>query len=226
MPFPGQAKTQFTMKNRIFFASFFILAGLYAVSAQNKGYITVMQSETAVPAMYDGAIAKLKEAGVWELGWTFHAIGAMQPAGLYSFGIFPDKASLDARSAKNMEVYKANNINTPPLQVYPVYNQQMEPIPAVILPGAVLIHFKPGAMSAAQYDKILEGLAAAGQQDNPSRLFHVAFSASEGHLEVIDIWESAEKFEAFGQVLIPILQGIFDELPTPEVYGLHNLFLK
>ncbi|HMQ88442.1 MAG TPA: hypothetical protein PKB07_12695 [Flavilitoribacter sp.] len=81
-------------------------------------------------------------------------------------------------------------------------------------------------MTAAQYNKILQGLTAAGQQDNPGRLFHAAFTVSEGHLEVVDIWESVEKFQAFGQVLIPILQGIFDELPAPEVYGLHNLFLK
>ncbi len=214
------------MKNLLVFIYFFMLTGLQVAFGQNKGFITLTQSESATTALYDGAVVKLKEAGVWEMGWTFHALGAMQPTGLFSIGVFPDKPALDARVAKTDAVFKTNNLSVPPAQAYEIYNLLRNPALTAAPAGAILVHFQPKAMTPAQYEQILVDLEKAGQGENPARLFHVAFKSADGNLQVIDIWESGEKFQAFGGTLIPILEKTFEELPTPTVYGLYNVVAK
>jgi hypothetical protein len=53
--------------------------------------------------------------------------------------------------------------------------------------------------------------------------FHVAFEA-DGVFRVSEIWDSQEKFEAFGQRLMPILQqGGIELAGPPEVLEVHNI---
>lgn len=193
--------------------------------AQNKGYITLTQSPTSGPALYEGAMAKLKAAGVWDFGWTFHAIGAQQPTGLFSIGIFPDKASLDTRLMKNNEVYKANNLSVPPPDAYEVYNL-INTMPGNKPAQAVMLLHDVKGMTPEKYETILKELSKAKAFGNPAQLFHVAFKTPDG-LKVVDIWESPEALQKFAGTLIPILTQVFGATPPqPAVYGLYNYVNK
>jgi len=48
------------------------------------------------------------------------------------------------------------------------------------------------------------------------RSYHVALE-TEGSINVFDIWESQEAFDAFGSTLVPILTGLGIELGAPMV---------
>lgn len=194
--------------------------------AQNKGYITITQSPGAEPSLYEGAMAKLKAAGVWDLGWTFHAIGAKQPTGLFSIGIFPDKAALDTRIMKNNEVFSTNNLSVPAPDAYEIYNVIKPPFPATKPANAVIIFHDIKGMTTAQYDQIMKDLASANALGLKTQLFHVCFKTPEG-LKVVDIWESPEAVQAFAGTLMPILTKIFGGPPPPPAfYGLYNYVSK
>lgn len=193
--------------------------------AQNKGYITITQSPTAELSLYEGAMARLKAAGVWDIGWTFHAIGAQQPAGLFSIGIFPDKAALDTRIMKNNEVFSVNNLSVPAPDVYEIHNMFRAPMnskPA----NAVLIFHDVKGMTPEQYDNIIQDLNKTNSFGLKTQLLHVCFKTPEG-LKVVDIWESPEALQSFAGTLIPILTKIFGTTPPPPaVYGLYNYVSK
>lgn len=194
--------------------------------AQSKGWITLTQSPTSTTQVYDNAVEQLKAAGVWDFGWTYHALGAMQPSGLISIGIFPDKATLDERVEKTGVVFANNNINVPRPQAFEIYNMVRQPISASVTGNAVLIYHSVKGMSPQQYDNIVAELKTLGAFGNPAQLFHVCFSTPDG-LQVVDIWNSAEAFQKFGQTLIPILIKTFgSEPPPPAVYSLYNVVAR
>lgn len=185
-------------------------------------YLSLARSATATPDVYDGAVAKMKAAGVWDFGWTFHALGAMQPAGLMSVGLFPDKPTAEARIAKSDAVFKSNNIPAPAPEVFEVYSLAVAKSPAKPATG-ILVLFDAKGMTTAQYDQIVENFAALGIPQLPAgQIFHAAIKTPDG-LKVVDVWESAEHFKAFGEHLMPVLQKVGVNPGTPIIYILHNL---
>jgi hypothetical protein len=72
-----------------------------------------------------------------------------------------------------------------------------------------------------RYDTTLAQLEEAGAGAPAGRLFHVALE-SDGAIQVFDIWESQEAFDAFGATLIPILTEAGIELNEPMVAQVHN----
>ena len=83
----------------------------------------------------------------------------------------------------------------------------------------------PG-MSAEKYDEVLPIIEASGQFPPDGLEFHVAFNAG-GSFRVSEIWDSKEKFEAFGQRLMPILTENGVELAgPPEVLEVHNIIKR
>jgi hypothetical protein len=56
--------------------------------------------------------------------------------------------------------------------------------------------------------------------------YHVCFG-SEGDLRVSEIWDSQEKFEAFGERLMPILADVGIQFSgDPEVLEVHNIIKR
>jgi hypothetical protein len=45
---------------------------------------------------------------------------------------------------------------------------------------------------------------------------------TDGEIQVFDVWESKEAFEAFGPTLIPILTAAGIEINEPMVARVHN----
>jgi hypothetical protein len=82
--------------------------------------------------------------------------------------------------------------------------------------------FRPAAMDSAQYDECMRRLEAAGASAPVGRLYH-ACHGSGNQLQVFDIWESMETFQAFGPTLGPILQAIGVDPGAPEITLIHNV---
>ena len=86
---------------------------------------------------------------------------------------------------------------------------------------AIVVKYEVMGMSAAKYDGIMRDLTAAGLTHPEGRAYHVCFGDKE-RLQVLDVFESPAKLEAFGAKLMPILQrhGVN---ARPEVLGeTHN----
>ncbi|MEA2154015.1 MAG: hypothetical protein QOE11_155 [Solirubrobacteraceae bacterium] len=71
------------------------------------------------------------------------------------------------------------------------------------------------------YDTTLAQLEDAGVGSPDGRISHVALE-TDGAIQVFDVWESPEAFEAFGATLIPILTAAGIELNEPMVARVHN----
>jgi hypothetical protein len=76
--------------------------------------------------------------------------------------------------------------------------------------------------SASQYDGIMKDLAAAKATHPRGRLFHTAQPRGDSWC-VIDVWESAETFQAFGATLMPILAKNGVPEPALEILPTHNV---
>ena len=59
-------------------------------------------------------------------------------------------------------------------------------------------------MGTDKYEEVQRRLEAVGEAAPAGRSYHVAFHMGDG-LQVVDVWESQEAFDAFGQTLMPIL---------------------
>jgi hypothetical protein len=88
---------------------------------------------------------------------------------------------------------------------------------------AVGYYFAPENMSTDQYDQTMEKLEQAGAGSPDGRLVHVVFKDNRsGSLHVFDVWESEEKFDAFGQTLMPVLDELGIDPGQPEKVEVHN----
>ena len=88
---------------------------------------------------------------------------------------------------------------------------------------AIGYYFSPQNMSTEQYDETLRRLDEAAAATPDGRLVHVVFKDNQsGGLHVFDVWESEEKFDAFGQKLMPILGELGVDPGQPEKVEVHN----
>jgi hypothetical protein len=87
---------------------------------------------------------------------------------------------------------------------------------------ALGIYFAHVGFTPDKYDQTIKQLDAAGAGSPKGRTYHFALE-SNGSVNVFDIWESQEDFDAFGQILVPILTGLGVELSDPMVANVHNV---
>jgi hypothetical protein len=87
---------------------------------------------------------------------------------------------------------------------------------------AIGIYFPHSNFSKDKYGEAISQLEAAGAGAPQGRTLHVALE-TEGEINVFDIWESQEAFEAFGATLMPILAGVGVDPGTPMVAQVHNV---
>lgn len=193
------------------------------LSAQTKGIISISSSATATTADYDKITQTMKDKGIWETGWSFHAMGAAQPAGLFGIGFYTNREAYEKRAAATKPVFEAAGIK-PNVQVCEVYSSFIGTMPATKPAAGIVAHFSGNGMTAAQYDQIIAELQKASAFPPAGQIAHFCYKTPEG-LRVIDVWESAEQFSAFGQILMPILQKVGVNAGEPVIYSLYN-YLK
>jgi len=87
---------------------------------------------------------------------------------------------------------------------------------------AVGLYFRPTGFTPERYDEAIRRLDAAGAGAPKGRTYHVALE-TDGQIQVFDIWESQEEFEAFGATLVPILTELGVDPGEPGVSPIHNV---
>jgi hypothetical protein len=89
---------------------------------------------------------------------------------------------------------------------------------------AIGIYFGQGNFPADKYDEALAKLEAAGAGAPEGRKYHVALE-NDGKIDVFDIWESQEAFDAFGATLLPILGELGVDPGPPMVAPVRNVIV-
>ena len=81
-----------------------------------------------------------------------------------------------------------------------------------------------------QYDEVERRLDLDNNKPD-GLLIHTAADIGDGMLRVVDVWESAEQFNAFNEgTLMPIVVEVMGEPPAetepapPEITELHNVY--
>lgn len=83
-------------------------------------------------------------------------------------------------------------------------------------------YFTPGGFTPARYDEAIIQLEAAGAGAPAGRLHHFALE-TDGKIQVFDVWDSQESFQAFGATLVPILTELGVDPGEPQVSPIHNI---
>jgi hypothetical protein len=83
---------------------------------------------------------------------------------------------------------------------------------------SIVVRFPPSNVTREQYDTVRNALTEAGEWPADGCQIHVLFG-DESDIRVSEIWESREKFEAFGEKLRPRMEEAGIELAgEPEVF--------
>jgi hypothetical protein len=87
---------------------------------------------------------------------------------------------------------------------------------------AFVIKFKPAGFTAAKYQETIKQLIAAGAGAPKGRTYHVSYGDPNG-VDITDVWDSMEDFQAFGKTLIPIMNSLGVDPGHPDVQQIHGI---
>lgn len=87
-----------------------------------------------------------------------------------------------------------------------------------------VLTFTPSGMTAARYNECIEKLNAAGAGSPKGRSYHVCYG-DPNSVQVTDVWESMEDFQAFGAILMPILQSLGVDSGEPAPLEVQNIIV-
>ena len=89
---------------------------------------------------------------------------------------------------------------------------------------SIVVRYHPDGLTAEKYDATTAKFEAAGVEWPPDGLdYHVCFG-TDGNLNVSEIWDSREQWEAFTQRLMPVLADAGIEFSgEPEVFEIHEI---
>ena len=92
---------------------------------------------------------------------------------------------------------------------------------------SIAVRFNPASLTTEKYADAIRRLEEAGVEFPPDGLdYHVCFG-SDGNLRVKEIWDSRERFEAFGKQLMPVLTAAGIEFAgEPEISEVHNIIKR
>ena len=87
---------------------------------------------------------------------------------------------------------------------------------------SITVIFAPDGTTTEQYDEIIDRLEEAGAGAPLGRRYHTCFGDPSA-LGVVDVWDSIEEFEAFGKILMPIIQDVGAQVAEPEIHETYNI---
>jgi hypothetical protein len=91
---------------------------------------------------------------------------------------------------------------------------------------SIVVRFHPTNLTIAQYEDVVRREEATGRFPPDGREYHVCFG-TDGDLHVSEIWDSHERLQAYGEVLMPILADAGIEFSAePEVFQVHNIIKR
>ena len=86
---------------------------------------------------------------------------------------------------------------------------------------ALGFYFTPSGFTPEMYDEAIRRLEAAGAGAPKGRTHHLALE-SNGEIQVFDVWNSQEDFEAFGEIMLPIMADLGTSPGEPMISSIHN----
>ena len=89
---------------------------------------------------------------------------------------------------------------------------------------SLVLHFKPSGFPLATYQEVLKRLEAAGAGSPKGRSYHVCYGDAK-NVQVTDVWDSKEDFEAFGKTLGPIMEALGANPGQPQIEEVQNVIL-
>ena len=89
----------------------------------------------------------------------------------------------------------------------------------------VIILFNSPGGTSEQYDKIWDGLRAAGESNPKGLITHVGGANPDGSWFVCDTWESVEDFREFSKILMPIIATSGLPPAEPIIFPAHYAYI-
>ncbi len=88
---------------------------------------------------------------------------------------------------------------------------------------SIVVRFPPDNTTREQYESVRDVLTESGDWPADGCQVHVVFG-DENDLRISEVWESREKFEAFGEKLMPKMQEAGIQVSgEPEVFEAHRV---
>ncbi len=87
---------------------------------------------------------------------------------------------------------------------------------------SVLAVFTPETLTADQYAEVNRRLDQTGQNTPKGRLDHICSVTEGGKFQVMELWESMEALQQYGQILMPVLQQVGIVTAPPQISQVHN----
>jgi hypothetical protein len=87
---------------------------------------------------------------------------------------------------------------------------------------ALSAYFSPKSLNAQKYEESMKRLGEAGAANPKGRLYHICFGSGD-QLQVFEVWASQAEFDAFGQILMPILGQVGIDPGAPQVAPVQNI---
>jgi hypothetical protein len=87
---------------------------------------------------------------------------------------------------------------------------------------SILVRFSPPSVTTEQYDETVRRLEESGDIPADGMDYHCCFLV-DGSVRVSEIWDSREKFDAFGEILRPVLSDAGIDPGEPEILDVHNV---
>jgi hypothetical protein len=85
---------------------------------------------------------------------------------------------------------------------------------------AIVAIFEVSGATASKYDEVIRRLTKLGLRTPDGQLYHVCYG--DKRLQVVDVFESQAKLDAFGTKLMPILKDMAIEA-KPTIFEVYNL---
>jgi hypothetical protein len=86
---------------------------------------------------------------------------------------------------------------------------------------AIVAIFEVKGATSSKYDEVIRRLTKIGQRVPDGQMYHICYGDKQ-RLQVINVFESPAKLDAFGAKLMPILQEMGIEA-TPTVSEVYNI---
>jgi hypothetical protein len=86
---------------------------------------------------------------------------------------------------------------------------------------AIVALFEVKGANSSKYDEVIRRLTKIGLRVPDGQRYHICYGDKQ-RLQVINVFESQAKLDAFGATLLPILQGMGIEA-KPTVFEIYTL---
>ena len=86
---------------------------------------------------------------------------------------------------------------------------------------AIIAIFDVKGATSSKYDEVIRRLTDIGEREPDGQMYHVCYGDRE-NLQVINVFESQAKLDAFGAKLMPILQDM-SIVAKPTIFEVYNI---